>query len=105
MSIMRLQLSLVIIGLTLYSTAACGQTPGAELPRYELTIRLNPTAPRLTGEAIVTVPAPDTGHASFVLAEMFRVESVELRVNNAFRRSRTDSTPLQGLRPSWGYLR
>ena len=91
--------------MALYSLAAHGQTPGAELPRYELAIRLNPKAPRMVGEAIVTVPAPETGHLSFVLAEMFNVESVELRVNNTFRKSRTDSAPLQGLRPSWGYLR
>ena len=102
---MRAQSSIVVIGLTLWSGAPWGQTPGTELPRYELSIRLNPTVPRLTGEAIVTVAAPDTGHASFILAEMFSVESVELRINNTFRRSRTDSAPLRGLRPSWGYLR
>ena len=102
---MRLQTSIVIGALTLCSAIACGQSAATEVPRYDLTVRLKPTAPRVAGEAIVTVPAPDTGHVSFVLGEMFNVESVDLRVNNEFRRSRTDTAYLQGLRREWGYIR
>ena len=102
---MRFQTSIVSAGLTVCSALACAQIPAAELPRYDLTIRLRPTAPRLAGEAVVTVPAPDTGHVSFVLGEMFKVESVELRVDNVFRSSRTDTAYLQGLRREWGYVR
>jgi hypothetical protein len=104
-SVMRLQTSIVVGALTLCSAIACGQPSGAELPRYDLTVRLQPGAPRVAGEAIVTVPAPDTGHVSFVLGEMFNVEAVDLRVNNEFRRSRTDTAYLEGLRREWGYIR
>lgn len=103
---MRLrQSSFIIAGLAFFAAVACGQFPPHDLPRYDLAIGLKPTTPRLVGEAIVTVPAPDTGHVSFVLGQMFNVESVELRVGNAFRRSRTDTAYLQGLRREWGYVR
>lgn len=102
---MRLQTAIVVSCVFLCSSATSGQTPAADVPRYDLSVRLSPTAPRLAAEAIVTIPALDTGHASFVLAELFRVESVELRVGDAFRRARTDSAQLQGLRTGWGYIR
>ena len=104
---MRLITASFILGSAIYSTPACSQGTAAVPadPRVDLTVRLNPTAPRLAGEAVVTIPAPDTGRASFVLAEMFNVESVELRAGDAFRRARTDSAHLPGLRTGWGYIR
>jgi hypothetical protein len=92
-------------GVALLQRHTAAQSPAAaDVPRYALTIRVKPGAPRLAGEATITMP-PDTARPSFVLAAMMRMESVELGDGNSFRRVQTDSTSLPGLRPEWGYVR
>lgn len=90
-----------MLGIASSAVAVAAQSP-PELPHYAIKVRLQHTAPRLSAEATVHLPAPDTGRASFVLAEMFTLESVEVFDGNVFRRARMDSTFLPGTRPGWG---
>jgi len=94
-----------MLGIAWSAVAASAQSPPAALPQYAIKVRLQHSAPRLSAEATVELPAPDKGHASFVLAEMFTLESVEVFDGNVFRRPRMDSTFLPGTRPGWGNVR
>lgn len=94
-----------LLGIAWSAVSAAAQSPPPELPHYAIKVRLQPTAPRLSAEVTVDLPAPDTGRTSFVLAEMFTLESVEVFDGSAFRRARMDSTFLPGTRPGWGNAR
>lgn len=94
-----------ILGTVLSGAAASAQSPPAELPHYAVKVRLQRGTPRLSAEATVTLPSPDTGRVAFVLAQMFTLESVQVRDGEVFRPARTDSTVLPGTRPGWGNVR
>lgn len=94
-----------LAALIVASAVAAAQSPPPALPHYAITVRLQPTAPRLSAVATVDLPVPDTGHPSFVLAEMFTLKSVEVFDGRAYRPVRMDSTFLPGTRPGWGNVR
>ena len=81
------------------------QSPPPALPHYAITVRLQPSAPRLAAIATVDLPASDTGRASFVLAEMFTLTSVEVSDGRDYRPVRLDSSFVSGSRPGWGNVR
>jgi hypothetical protein len=94
-----------MLGIAGSAATTAAQAPPEALPQYAIKVRLQDSAPRLSADVTVELPVPGGGDTSFVLAEMFTLESVEVFDGSVFRRARTDSTRLPGERPGWGNVR
>jgi hypothetical protein len=94
----------IVAAVCVLGAAECmGAQSGLPVPQYDLRVTLRQTRPRLSGEAVITLPSNTSDSVTFALGQHFRVLSVELREGSNFvRASRVDSVLRPHTRAGWG---